>query len=166
VALELRHRLYFTGDSPVWSGATAFLDTGRGDAKAWARAYLVTWEQFEDVVAQECRRGPAPITVGDAELDEGFCQVIGPGRYETLVCAGRLQGVPVVTVTAPWTFDEVVPAPPVPAYLAMMISGLRDAHQLTDADITAYLAGAPGCTTALVETALALLEAEVGGSPG
>ena len=76
-------------------------------------------------MVQESHRLTAPIPITDADLGEGLVVAVGPGRYETLLCVGRHDGVPVVTFTAPWSLDEVVPAPPVPAYLAMLIAGLE-----------------------------------------
>jgi hypothetical protein len=161
--LRLPHRLYFTGTSSVWGGATAFLEPARGTPTTWGRAYLVTWAQFEDVVAQESHRTSAPIAIGDVELHAGRSVTMGPGRYETMLCVGRHAGVPVVTFTAPWTLADVDPGPPVPAYLAMLVAGLRETHQLDDAQIRSYLTGAPGCTSALVEAAFALLQSRTSG---
>jgi hypothetical protein len=39
----------------------------------------------------------------------------------------------------------------------MLVAGLREAHQLNDAAIVDYLAASPGCTSTLVQQALAAL---------
>ena len=158
-AVELPRRLYFAGASQVWGGATAFLDHAPGVTPTRARAYLVTWDQFEDLVAQESHRPTAPVPLADADLQEGLVAAVGPGRYETLLCVGRHEGVPVVTFTAPWSLAEVVPAAPAPGYLAMLIAGLRELHQMADAELRRYLVVAPGCLPGLVDEALAQLAA-------
>jgi hypothetical protein len=158
IALTIGHRLYFTGISKIWGGAPAFIDTtSTSEHGALARAYLITWEQFEDVVAQENGRHTAPIDIEETELNDGFSRCIGPGRYENLLCVGRQNGHPIATFTAPWSLSDIQPAEPAPAYLAMLIGGLRQSHSLDDTAITDYLTAALGCTEELAGAALALL---------
>ena len=49
----------------------------------------------------------------------------GPGRYETLIEVGRLDGAPMLLFTAPHGIDHVEHTQPSPAYLAMLADGLR-----------------------------------------
>jgi hypothetical protein len=155
-ALEIPHRLYFSGTS-TWGGSPAFIDSQRSDDhRAFVRAYLIRWQQFEDVVAQENQRELVPISIRNRA--EGDIEQIGPGRYETLLCVGTRDEVPIMTFTAPWTFSEVVPGAPSLAYVSMLVAGLRQAHGLNDVAIVEYLASAPGCTGALVHEALEALE--------
>jgi hypothetical protein len=152
--LEVPYRLYFSGDSG-WGGAPAFLDTKRTtSARTFARAYLITWEQFEDVVAQENVRASSPIAIG--RLIEGDSTQIGPGRYENLLCVGSREDVPIVTFTAPWALSDASPGEPSLRYLAMLIAGLRESHGLDDGTIVRYLGAAPGCTPGHARDALAL----------
>ena len=90
-ALEISYQLYFSGTSRVWGGSPAFIDTNPVDGiVGLARAYLIGWDQFEDVVAQENGRPSASIEVDDQDLVPGFSRQIGAGRYENLLCVGRL----------------------------------------------------------------------------
>jgi hypothetical protein len=153
VALAIPYRLYFTDVSTGWGGSPAFIDTERSDvSRSLVRGYLITWAQFEDVVAQENARASSPITVG--ELTDGAFRLIGPGRYENLLCVGQRDGVPIVTFTAPWALSAITPAEPSMEYLAMLIAGLREAHGLDDNAIVDYLGAAPGCTPELARRAL------------
>ena len=156
VALELPHLLYFAGDSLVWGGAPAFLDTEPTSSHlALARAYLITFEQFADVVAQENGRSVgSPLSVSHHELVPGVSTATGPGRYENLLCTGQHDGIPVVTFTAPWPMAETTPSAPSAAYLAMLIEGLRESHRLTDEQLVSYLGAAPGSSPELVEASL------------
>jgi hypothetical protein len=147
VALKIPYQLYFSGESRLWGGSPAFLDTKPVDGVVGlARAYLIGWAQFEDVVAQENGRPSAPIEIEDHVLVPGFSRQIGSGRYENLLCTGRRNGLPVVTFTAPWSLRDVTPGAPSAGYLAMLIAGLREAHDLSDEELTNYLGSAPGCS--------------------
>jgi hypothetical protein len=157
-------RLYFSGHAASWGGAPAFFDPDVGVARVGdegpghevlVRAWRLGWDQFEDLVAQENGR---PIT-GALEIDsddlvEGFSCLAGPGRYDRLVCLGTLEGVPVLTCTAPWALESVAPLPPSPAYLGHLVAGLRESFDLDDPAIVDYLGRAPGATPELVRSAL------------
>ncbi|MET9493873.1 histone deacetylase [Streptomyces sp. NPDC006552] len=142
VPVELAGRMYFATRSPVWGGGRAFYDPGAA-GRVLARAHLVTAQQFADIAAQEMYREPGGELDLSGVLTTGRA-VLGPGRYETLVCAGRLDGAPVLTFTAPWSMDEVPWAPPAPAYLRLLAAGLGEAGAWTGEEIAAYLAGCPG----------------------
>jgi hypothetical protein len=137
--LLLPGRLFFAWESPTWGGGIAFYDPD-GEGTVYARAYRITAEQFSDLAAQEMRRAPG------VELD--LSQVLaqrrhsyGPGRYETLHLVGELDGLPVLTFTAP-EGHGLLPNRPAPIYLATIRRGLRECHGLSDADAAAYLAAA------------------------
>jgi hypothetical protein len=157
--LDIPFPLYFAGSSEQWGGATCFIDTAENVATpALARAYLITWGQFEDVVAQENARPTTPIELARRELVEGFGRALGPGRYDNLLCVGRMEGSPVLTFTSPWamaTADQKLGLDaPSPAYLKMLTSGLRESRAMTDDALVAYLGAAPGCSEDLVVSAL------------
>jgi hypothetical protein len=157
VALKIPYQLYFSGESRVWDGSPAFIDTNPVDGiVGLARAYLIGWDQFEDVVAQENGRPSVSIEVDDQDLVPGFSWQIGSRRYENLLCTGRLDDMPVVTFTAPWSMNEVTPGAPSADYLAMLITGLREAHDLSDEELVRYLGSAPGCSRDAVTAALKL----------
>ncbi|MCM0673746.1 histone deacetylase [Micromonospora phytophila] len=135
--------VYFAGESRAWTGGMAFFDPTLPGAAA-ARAYLLDVGQFADVAAQEMYREPG----GDLDLiDEAVATgraTLGPGRYETLVCPGRLDGIPLLTFTAPGRASDVPWNPPAPVYLAMIASGIREAHGWGAARTAGYLSGLPG----------------------
>lgn len=143
MAVDLPGTLYFAGTSPQWGGGVAFYDHDdlRGGPTV-ARAYLVTAEQFADVAAQEMHRVP---TEGDplAELViggiDGGRHSVGPGRYETLVEVGQLDGAPMLLFTAPGGVGAVPHTQPSPAYVAMLEAGLRESRQWDVRAVAAYL---------------------------
>ncbi|MFI2362692.1 histone deacetylase [Promicromonospora sp. NPDC019610] len=140
-AVELPGRLWFAGDSAVWGGGTAFYDHDAVGPTP-ARAYRITTAQLADIAAQEMHRVPVLDDPLEATLRSGIARrhTAGPGRYETLIAVGRLDGLPMLTFTAPHGHAGRPHAAPSPAYLATIATGLREAHGWSDADVRTYLA--------------------------
>jgi len=140
-AVHLPGRLWFAGESSVWSGGTAFYDHDAVGPTP-ARAYRITAGQLVDIAAQEMHRSPAHDDPLEAVLLGGLDgrHAAGPGRYETMVAVGRLNGLPMFTFTAPHGHTDVPHAAPSAAYLAMIRAGLREAHDWSDAEVATYLA--------------------------
>ncbi|MFH8365533.1 histone deacetylase [Streptomyces sp. NPDC018031] len=163
VPLVLPGRLYFATESPVWTGGRAFYDpAARGEL--WARAHLVTTGQFSDIAAQEMYREPGD----DLDLREVLTHgraALGPGRYETLVCPGLLDGTPVLTFTAPWRLTEAALNPPSAAYLQHLGAGLGEAGAWRPPAIAAYLARSPGAADHWTEAGVTAL-VDPGRAPG
>jgi hypothetical protein len=140
-AIHLPGRLWFAGESTVWGGGMAFYDHDAVGPTP-ARAYRITTAQLADIAAQEMHRPPAPDGPLEAVLLAGVeCRhAAGPGRYETLVAVGQLDGLPMLTFTAPHGYAELPHAAPSAGYVAMIGAGLREAHGWSDAEVAAYLA--------------------------
>ena len=134
--VELDRALWFGGPSHTWDGGPAYLDVDAPGSTV-ARAWLLTHEQFEDVVAQENQLAPGSLVVDRTLLEQGG--VLLPGaRYGRLVALPSVDGGDVPAVT--FTYVQRPPArAPDPAYLAMLGSGLRELG-LTDGQADAYLA--------------------------
>ncbi|MFC8798129.1 histone deacetylase [Promicromonospora sp. NPDC057138] len=139
-AVHLPGRVWFSGESSVWSGGTAFYDHDAVGPTP-ARAYRITAGQLTDIAAQEMHRSPAHDDPLEAVLVSGLKgrHAAGPGQYETLVAVGHLDGLPMFTFTAPHGHAEVPHAAPSDAYLAMIGAGLREAHDWSDAEVETYL---------------------------
>ncbi|MFD7031083.1 histone deacetylase [Streptomyces sp. NPDC059917] len=142
IAVELEGCLYFATESPVWTGGRGFYDpTAPGRMRG--RAHLVTVSQMSDIAAQEMYKEPGTdldlttvLRLGRAEL--------GPGRYETLICPGAIEGVPLLTFTAPWTLQDIEPLMPSAAYLRYLAGGLLESGPWEERDIADYLTSCPG----------------------
>jgi hypothetical protein len=139
--VDLPGTLYFAGTSPQWGGGVAFYDHTTPGGTA-ARGYLLTAGQLADVAAQEMYRDPRD---GDPLEDlvlrplEGGRHALGPGRYETLVEVGHLDGRPLLTFTAPHAAGGVERTQPAPAYLATMARGLRESRGWDGCRVATYL---------------------------
>ncbi|MEV0121275.1 histone deacetylase [Streptomyces sp. NPDC050703] len=137
--------MYFATTSAVWGGGRAFYDPGV-PGRVLGRAHLVTVEQFGDIVAQEMYREPGGpgAEAGVREVLARGRAVLGDGRYETLVCAGEIDSVPVVTFTAPWGVRDVPGVSPAASYLRHLGAGLLATGAWEDEVVASYLAGCPG----------------------
>lgn len=145
-AVHLPGQIYFALESPMWSGGLALYDPEL-DGSAAAAAYLVTASQFADVATQEMYREPTTDFDLTKVLETGRDQ-IGDGRYETLICPGRLEGYPLLTFTAPWRSADIIPTVPAGAYLKMLGEGLHKTHRWDASRIADYLASLPGAAGA------------------
>ncbi|MEV7405030.1 histone deacetylase [Streptomyces sp. NPDC091267] len=142
VPVELSGVLYFATRSPVWGGGRAFYDP-RAEGRVYARAHLVSAAQFADIAAQEMYRNPGEDLDLTGVLTSGVA-TLGSGRYETLVCAGQAERLPLLTFTAPWGADEVTPVSPSRAYLRILASGLLAAGAWDADTVAAYVASSRG----------------------
>lgn len=142
VGVMLPGALYFATRSPVWGGGRAFYDPAVA-GEIPARAYLLTVGQFSDIAHQEMFRAPGTELDLRRVLRHGRDR-LGPGRYETLVRAGTLDGLPLLTFTAPWGLHEVPPVAPTGPYLRQLGSGIAEAHGWPVARVARFLASCPG----------------------
>lgn len=142
VPVLLPGQVYFALESPVWGGGMCFYDPDR-HGELPARAYLLTTEQLADVAAQEMRRVPGAALDLTLALARGRDRH-GPGRYETLLCPGSIDGIPVFTFTAPTGMADAVLNAPHAAYLRTIAAGLAEAHGWPADRCAEYLATRPG----------------------
>ncbi|MFF7995651.1 histone deacetylase [Kitasatospora xanthocidica] len=159
VATALPGTLYFAGRSPAWGGGSAFYDPSvLGEVPC--RAYLLTVGQFSDIAAQEMRRCPGADLDLTRVLADGRAQ-LGPGRYETLLHVGALDGHPLLTFTAPRgvagaALDSALNAPSAP-YLRTLAAGLAESHAWGPWRTAGYLATRPGAAGRWTPAAVAAL---------
>jgi hypothetical protein len=150
--LRLPGRLGFAGTSTVWGGGLAFLDRA-DDGEVVARAYLVTFGQFSDVVAQESRHDTG------RDLERGADGHLGAlsRAYDTILELEPHDGVPVMTMTARpgSTGPPVAPSAP---YLATILAGLGDGCGLDAGARVDYLLQARGVTPTWDRAALMALD--------
>ncbi|WP_410791483.1 histone deacetylase [Kribbella sp. C-35] len=157
--------LVFAGASKVWGGGSAFYNAAAPTQLA-GRAYLLTLDQLADVAAQEMWREPGGAYA--LELATLLPQVAeihsaGPGRYETVVRLGELDGLPMFTVTH-GTVAELEPVAPTASYLQWIATGLVEAHRWSRQQVVDYLQAAPGVQLGWTPGALrSVLDGDAGG---
>jgi hypothetical protein len=144
-AVDVPGGLLFAGASRVWGGGSAFYDPAASRRVA-GHAYLLTPDQFGDVAAQEMWREPGgPFARELAALlpDVEMVHTMGPGRYETVVRLGELDGWSMFTVTH-GTVADLDPVAPTAPYLRWIGTGLTESHGWNLTQIVDYLQDAPG----------------------
>src|SRR5918993_1141915 len=102
----LRGGLRFVGVSSVWGGGMAVYDAGAAGQIA-ARAYLITAEQFVDILAQEMRLEP-DLDADLTPVQETGWHTFGAGRYQTLSHLGIRDDLPMLTFTSADVDDHPV----------------------------------------------------------
>jgi hypothetical protein len=143
--------LTFAGRSTVWGGGIAFYNPDR-DGELAARAYLLTFGQLSDVVAQEARRPPGSDLALDSSVDGRWAA--RSHVYETLLHVGDRDTLPMFTITS---LQNLEPTPPSAAYLRTMLDGLGEAFSWTADERVRYLLRAAGVTPAWTASQLAEL---------
>lgn len=142
IAVQLAGCLYFATESPVWTGGRGFYDPS-APGRLLGRAHLVTVSQVSDIAAQEMYREPGADLDLAKVLRDGR-DAAGGGRYETLICPGTVEGIPVLTFTAPWSLRDVDPLMPSAAYLRYLAGGLLESGPWGEQEIAGYLSACPG----------------------
>ncbi|HSX07040.1 MAG TPA: hypothetical protein VLG92_04960 [Candidatus Saccharimonadia bacterium] len=141
-ALEIPYALYFSGYSQVYEGGVGFLTDVPGITPTKARAYLVTAEQFWEVIAQENALNhavqPRPLSVIRTkgkllldDIDQNY------RLYNTVLYCGELENYPMLSFTTSETLTQAVP--PSKDYLITIAAGLRQSHRMSTTDIADYL---------------------------
>lgn len=159
-ALFVPGQLYFAWESPTWTGGVAFYDPAESSDSVAAHAYLISAQQFSDVAAQEMHRPPGAELDVQALLADDLIARLGEGRYETLHRVGEIDGLPVVTFSAPWSVATAPLNPPSTVYLRMIADGLRATHDWTISQTCDYLLAAPGVADGWDTATLASLMAD------
>jgi hypothetical protein len=137
-AVVLSHALFFAGDSQWWGGGVAFVDPDKSAVEVLGRAYLVTAEQFQDVMAQESgREVGSEVDVADAL--NGSRVVVGEGKYDLVLGLGTMAGHPMLTFTTPISPLEMALNPPGQDYSETIAAGLAESHGLNRAEADVYL---------------------------
>jgi hypothetical protein len=165
-AVTLPGGLVFAGASKVWGGGSAFYNPSAPTQLA-GRAYLLTPDQLGDVAAQEMWRepgGPFALEVAALVPDLDRIHTMGPGRYETLIRLGELDGLPMFTVTH-GTVADLDPVAPTAPYLRWIATGLTESHGWGIDRVITYLHAAAGVQLGWTQGALrSALEGDAGGA--
>jgi len=133
------HRLFFAGESRWWDGGgVAFVDPAPGEALTRGRAYLVTAEQFQDVLAQESGRAVGSEVDWAPAVADGSVR-LGDNGYDLVIHLGDADGWPMVTFTTPRPPAEHQLNAPGVSYRSTITQGLAQSHGLSGAQADEYL---------------------------
>lgn len=153
-AVELNGGIVFAGQSTAWTGGMAFY-APETVGRVAARAYLLTVEQANDLVAQEIRRPPGDDLRLVADRPNSS-RPLGGRAYDTALRLRDIDGHPAVTITS---MRSQEPSSPAAAYLLWICRGLLEAFDWPPGRIAEYLGQFPGVRDAwTVEDLVALAD--------
>lgn len=144
-SLMINAGLYFARQSKTWSaGGVGFIKPNADpQEKTFARSYLISAEQFTELVKQEIRwKGDFKINM-EALVENGSIILNERSWYNKILFLGFLEGAPIVTFTNQHYLSRELNTPD-EKYLLMIINGLRETWNLSNTDIEYYLKNKPG----------------------
>lgn len=138
--ITINGELYFAKSSKTWSGGGAGFIKSDFDKniKTRGRMYLITQQQFVDLVQQEIK------FEGDFDID--LQQVIknrsldmkNNSWYGKIIYLGEDEDCPIFTFTNEDYLKNEINSPH-EFYLKIIIDGLKETYQMSDAEIETYL---------------------------
>jgi hypothetical protein len=140
----LPHELYFSRESASWGGGgVAFLKPEiNNSAGTYGRLYLITNDQFEDIVKQE-NDLPENVTIDYQQAFHSGSIIFNENAwYGRLLWLGNHQSYPVVSITA--VSENYIPSKPSHTYLKAIIKGLIQVYGMTCPEIAGYLQSKQG----------------------
>lgn len=154
-SVVLAGELYFAHRSSRWGGGgIAFMRRSK-NSKTRGRMYLITYEQFNDVVLQENGKSVNGTTILPpfGSVPDGKDIVLEHLLYGRLILIGEKDESPILTLTA--TDTDLKVAAPSEDYLKTIILGLKEAYpKMGIPDILGYLLRADGVCGLVTPTQL------------
>ena len=132
--------LYFALKSNGWNeGGIGFIsNTFSNSTQTLGRMYLITKEQFVDVVKQETKyEGELKINFDNC-IQNGSLVFKDPSWYGNLIYLGEQKEYPIFTFTSKVDFKDKINKPN-QAYLKTIIEGIKEIFPFNDLSICDYL---------------------------
>lgn len=144
----LSHQLYFSQHISGWQnlGVAFIMHKSNPRVKTYGKMYLVTKEQFQEVVWQE-------NNINDFKNQPGidFEEVrrkkyikIADSNYGRIIYLAEKDSIPIYTFTANWEDSQIEYIPPGPKYLKLIALGIKMTYSLTDEEVLDYFIQQPG----------------------
>lgn len=150
----IHYPLYFAKKALGWqSQGVAFIGLNQAaDTVTYSKKYLITLEQFLDVVKQENNGTECEIDFNVVK-EKAFKIFRKNAWYGNILYLGEDKGYPIYTFTAPWDMAEVECNKPSHPYLRTIINGLKT--DFTNEEIYSYFKNKPGIRGNYTEEELA-----------
>ena len=154
------HELFFSTPIKKWFGSgVAYINPKKLDQKddleanpgmvqtdeksnvTLGRRYLITLEQFLDIVRQEnALPADCKISIDFDQLKLTGSQVVLPGsHYGRLLYLGDMEGYPMYSFTCIPSMEEMAKAPLFGPYYDVIAQGLKETFHMSKKEIAAYL---------------------------
>ena len=155
------HELYFAKSSGIWNnGAIAFIKTAESKTTTFGKIYLITDQQFIDIVKQEnglnCHNINFDHNIDLNYISNNKISFINqkpsqpensnfPKWYGKIINLGIIEDYPVLTFTAEWDDDRITYNNPDQTYLKTIANGIRETHKyLSENEIVDYFISKEG----------------------
>jgi len=154
--IVLPFEIYFSRKSESWENkGVAFIKSQKSaDAKTLGRMYLITKEQFVQVVRQENCKNPSDSTIDidfiKAMVESGFL-IPNIAWYGRILYLGSREENPILTFTGKWPDEKIVLNPPGEKYLRVLIRGICETYGFAEKEIIGYLQKADGIRNLISE---------------
>lgn len=142
--ITINRYLYFAKSSKSWSnGGVGFIQNDFNEkANTLGRMYLITKEQFIDVIKQETRNS-GYLNIDFDIAQENTSLIYKPGSwYGNLIFLGTQYDFPIFTFT--YEKDLTNFNKPSPEYLRTIITGIEETYNMDKYAIVNYLIDKPG----------------------
>lgn len=141
--MSIPHPLYFSKERSKWGeGGVAFIDHQPVDnSETIGRVFLITENQFKDVIAQENNETTIDIDL-QTIIKQGYAKVTD-GWYGRVMYLGKKEGAPIFTFTSNTPMDEQKIKKPAKSYIKTITDGLMKMN-MSKQDIGDYLSGKHG----------------------
>ncbi len=144
--INIPYLLYFTKQAYPWAyKGVAFIGLEKDmDNPTLGRMYLVSEQQFIDVVSQENGDIEMPTIDLKALQKAGSEVIFKDSWYGNIIYIGELEGYPIFTFTSPASMDAEPFVAPSYEYLKVIIIGLQETYHYSQTEIADYLLTKPG----------------------
>ena len=153
--ISFNHQLYFAKHAKGWdAGGVGFIDPKFNEnVQTYGRMYLITAEQFVEVVKQENNyTGELSINLQQAK-EKGSLIVKENSWYGNLLYLGEEKGHPIFTFTNENILSDEI-NPPSDGYLLTLINGLKETYGLNESELKAYFENKVGIKGYVIEERL------------
>lgn len=137
-AIEIKAELYFAKSSKTWSGGGAAFIQPNKQNLTLGKMYLITTEQFTELVKQEIRFGGKFEPDLNLAIKNGHLITLPETWYGKILFLGYEKEIPIFTFTNIDFLESEINAPSA-HYLEKNILGLKETYHLNEESILKYL---------------------------
>ena len=144
--ISLPYEMYFSEYANRWEGGVAFINTTKDPSvRTYGKKYLITSEQFKQIVQQENDNYEMEINLELAQRVHTYS--FNDSWYGNILYLGDADGYPIFTFTDQRTITEKKITPPSLAYLKNIYLGLAELYK-NDKNLIHYLYAKKGVSEA------------------
>lgn len=140
--ISIDHEMYFAKSSVSWDrGGVAFLKKDKDPkSKTLGKMYLITTDQFIEVLKQETNRRDIKVDFEEAMKSENYI-VIENSWYGKIIYLGNHENIPVFTFTNEINLECNKPSTD---YVKIIAKGIKKAYGLSSKELVKYFIGTGG----------------------